>query len=447
MFDGVQRLSEAFIALYAAGNPLFQNWEAQISCCLNSQEPSIVMDFHLDDVDSVVSKGSVDTLLPELCRKMEKGLRDWTGFVRDQRSLHYYLNCYTAEQIVYLCSKLTQQNVTHIEDQVLMMLSFVKANCTALDLRRVRHTLQYELLTKSEEAIEVEHQAVVVPGSDLDQDMSSDGDSHSGLEDSAVQKFDLIWDAYMADMKNFLPHILDINGLGRLLELLAGDGSLGIIKRQLPRGLAPGNPNLIVCPHNDVLTACISIYMSSEDQPLPTYDEVLLCDPSTPYEQVEIFLQRCLLTGHKGQKIYSLLYGDLLPYDVSSKVENFFQRAKMQSRKDYQLVIICSSEREYTYIPSAFSQYRVHVIPQESLARLQHYLHRHFVVPEGRCSAAAAFKDRLCVGVVSSKRAGVGACAFPKLTVIRLEICTQINTVFLTLICSNRKIPLHQEAV
>lgn len=429
MFDGVQRLSKAFIALYSAGNPLFQNWEAQISCCLNSQEPSIVMDFNLDNVDCVVSKGSVDTLLPEFCKKMEKGLTDWTGFVREQRLRHYYLNCYTAEQIVYLCSKLPQQSVTHTEDQVLMMLSFVKSNCTASDLRQVRHKFQYELLTKPDEVIDVEHQALVVPGSDLDQDMSSEWDGCSGSEDSAVEKFDLIWDAYMADMKNYLPHILDINSLGRLLELLANaasadDGDLGIIRRQLPRGLSPGNPNLIVCPHNDILTACISIYMSNEDQPLPTYDEVLLCNPSTPYEQVEIFLRRCLSTGHKGQKIYSLLYGDLLTYDVSSKVERFFQRAKMQSRKDYNLVIICSSEREYAYLPSAFSQYRVHVIPQESLARLQHYLHRHFVVPEDCCSAAATFKDRLCVGVVSSKRAGVGTCTFPMLTVVRLEICT-----------------------
>lgn len=381
------------------------------------------MNFKLDGVDSVVSKGSLDTLLPELCRKMEKCLTDWTSFVRDQRSRHYHLNCYTAEQIVYLCSKLSQQNVTHMEeDQVLMMLSFVKANCTALGLRRVRHMLQDEL-AKPEEMIDV-----VAPGSDLYQD--SEWGSCTGLEDSAVQKFDHIWDAYMADMNKFLPHVLDINSLGRLLELLAntasaGESKLGIIKRQLPRGLAPGNPNLIICPHNDVLTACISIYMSSEDQPLPTYDEVLLCNPSTSYEQVEIFLRRCLSTGHKEQKIYSLLYGDLLTYDVSSKVENFFQKAKMQGRNDYKLVIICSSEREYAYVPSAFSQYRVHMIPQESLARLQHYLHRHLVVPEGRCSAAAVFKDRLCVGVVASKRAGVGACTFPMLTLVRLEICTQ----------------------
>ncbi|KAI9999460.1 hypothetical protein NQD34_018520 [Periophthalmus magnuspinnatus] len=46
VFDNVQRLSEAFIALYTAGNPLFRQWEAQISCCTNTNDPSIMMDFH-----------------------------------------------------------------------------------------------------------------------------------------------------------------------------------------------------------------------------------------------------------------------------------------------------------------------------------------------------------------------------------------------------------------
>ncbi|TNM97227.1 hypothetical protein fugu_015383 [Takifugu bimaculatus] len=410
VFDGVQRLCETFITLYTAGNPLVQHWEARIRCCLNSQEPSIVMDFHLDNVDSVVLEGSIDTQLTELCRKMEKGLKDWAGFVREQRLQYYYLNCYTAEQIVYLCSKLSQQNVSDVEDQVLMMLSLVKPDCTASDLRQVKHTLQYELLTKPEEENDV-----VEPENDLDP-----------CVDSAVQKFDQIWDAYMADMKNFLPHILDIKSLGRLLQLLAdkaseSDVTVGLVNRQLPKGLVPGNPNLIVCPHSDILTACLSIYMSSEDQPLPTYDEVLLCTPSTPYEQVEIFLRRCLSTGYKGQKIYSLLFGDLLTYDVSSKVEKFFQQMKMQSRKDYRLVIICSTEREHSYIPSAFSQNRVHVIPQESVERLRQYLHRHFVVPQNRSSAAAAFKDRLCVGVVSSQRAGVGKSLYIKRLYERLK--------------------------
>lgn len=384
----------------------------------------------------VIVEGTIEEQLPEFCRKVEKCLDYWMDFVEKQRSQHYYLNYYTAEQIIYLCSKLTQQNVTTVEAQALMMLSFVKPNCSASDLRQVRHALQYEILTKPEEQNEdIEHQTFVfVPRSELGHpDFTSELHTLLNLEAlNGPQKFDLIWNNYMTDMKNFLPHILDVKSLGRLLEMLANkdnesdendishDEMGNLIKRQLPKGLAPGNPNLIVCPHDEVLTSCITIYMSSEDELLPTYDEVFFCNSSTPYEQVEIFLRRCLSPGYRGQKIYSLLYADLLTYDVSTKVENFFQRMKMQSRKDYRLVIICSSEREYAYLPSAFSQYRLHMIPQESLSRIQWYLHKHFVVSESQCSAAAVFKDRLCVGVVSSRRAGVGTYIFTVLSYVNL---------------------------
>ncbi|XP_051243364.1 LOW QUALITY PROTEIN: E3 ubiquitin-protein ligase rnf213-alpha-like [Dicentrarchus labrax] len=450
VFASVQRLAEAFIALYSAGNPLFRHWEAQINCCLCSEEPSIMMDFNLGSVVSVVIvEGSIEEQLPEFCRKMEKCLDYWMDFVDKQRSQHYYLNYYTAEQIVYLCSKLTQQNVTNVEEQVLMMLSFIKPNCTASDLRQVRHELQYEILTKPEEQNEdIEFQTfVVVPrGAQGDIDFTSELALPSLVEQAnGSQKFYLIWNAYMKDMKNFLPQILDIKSLGRLLEILANkrdeseedeseedisDDNMGShINRQLPKGLVTGNPNLIVCPHDDVLTCCISIYMSSENETLPTYDEVLLCNSSTPYEQVELFLRRCLSTGYRGQKIYSLLYGDLLTYDVSSKVENFFQRMKMQSRKDYRLVVICSSEREHAYLPSVFSQYRLHMIPLESLTRIQWYLHNHFVVPADQCSAAAVFKDRLCVGVVSSKRAGVGKSLYIKRLYEKLKRSTKKSSM------------------
>ncbi|XP_071329691.1 E3 ubiquitin-protein ligase rnf213-alpha [Trachinotus anak] len=446
VFASVQRLAEAFIALYTAGNPLFRYWEAQINCCLSSNEPSIMMDFNLGNVVSaVIVEGNIEEQLPELCRKMEKCLGYWMDFVNKQRSQHYYLNYYTAEQIVYLCSKLTQQNVTNVEEQVLMMLSFIKPNCTALDLRQVWHELQYEILNGPQEQNEdIEFQTFVeVPRRELgDPDFTSDLDplpSHVE-QTTGSQKFDVIWNTYMKDMKNFLLNMLDIKSLGRLLEILANredereedisdDNTGNYIRRQLPNGMVTGNPNLIVCPHDEVLTSCISIYMNSEAETLPTYDEVLLCNSSTPYEQVELFLRRCLSTGYRGQKIYSLLYGDLLTYDVSSKLENFFQRMKMQSRKDYRLVIICSSEREHAYLPSAFSQYRLHMVPQEPLARIQGYLHKHYVVPADQCSAAAAFKDRVCVGVVSSKRAGVGKSLYIKRLYEKLKHLTKKPSV------------------
>uniref|UniRef100_A0A674BCY9 RING-type E3 ubiquitin transferase n=1 Tax=Salmo trutta TaxID=8032 RepID=A0A674BCY9_SALTR len=405
VFASVQRLAVAFIALFTAGNPLFRNWKANINCNSLSEEADIIMDFNLGSVVSMITvEGNIVNQLPELCRKLEKCLKYWNDFMDKQRSHHYYLNYYNAEQIVYLCSKLTQQNVADFEDQVLMMLSFVKPNCTASDLRQSLHAERSpDFMVK------------LIPLSDnlpslIEQEIGSG-------------KVNLIWNAYMRDMKNFLPDTLDVRSFGRFLEILANKKEYKYlpkkwnkktIQRDLPKGLAIGSPNLIVCPHDEILASCISVYMSSECQPLPTYDEVILCNSTTPFEQVELFLRRCLTPGYRGQKIYTMLYGDQLSYEVSSKTERFFKSITMQCRKDYRLVIICSSDREHTYLPSAFSQYRLHMVPQEPLIMIQRYLNRHYTVPADQTSAAAVFKDRQFVGVVSSERAGVGKSLYIK---------------------------------
>nr|XP_057905202.1 E3 ubiquitin-protein ligase rnf213-alpha isoform X2 [Doryrhamphus excisus] len=424
IFAGVQRLAEAFIALYTAGNPLFRQWQAEIHCC-SIEKHSIVMDFNQGDVfNRVTVEGRVEERLPELCREMEKCLELWLDFVDEQRSRHYYLNYFTAEQIVYLSNNLSHQHVDSVEDQVLMMLSFIKPTCKASDIQVVWQKFENETLPKArEQNEEVDFQTSAVVGiSDLHRE-SRELDSVSDLEEQmkGLHSIDQIWNIYMKDLRHVLPNVLDLKSLGRLLEILAdleddGCGRIfdNFITRRSPTCLADGNPSLIICPHEEVLTSCISIYMASEDEALPTYDEVLLCDSSTTYEQVEIFLRRCLMAGSRDKKIYCLLYGDLLAYDVSSKVEKFFQRKKVQSTKDYRLVILCSSEREHAYLPSAFSQYRLHIVPQKPLASIQAYLHRHYAVPAEQPSAAAVFKDGLCVGTVSSERAGVGKSLYIK---------------------------------
>ncbi|KAM6957229.1 E3 ubiquitin-protein ligase rnf213-alpha-like [Aplochiton taeniatus] len=423
-FANVQRLAVAFIALYTAGNPLFRHWEVNIKCCPKNKEPSITMDFNLGSVVSVIMvEGNIAEQLPELCRKMEKCLQFWMDFVDKQRSDHYYLNYYTAEQMVYLCSQLTQQNVQHLKDQVFMMLSFVKPDCTASDLRQAWHFLQYKMLNKPPDQNE---DIAFQTFSEVIGSVISNADG--------PQTFDLMWNAYMNDMKTFLPDTLDVRSLGRLLEILAKaeekteediSDNMGYIQRWMPEGLNTGKPNLIICPQDDVLTSCITIYMSSIDELLPTFDEVLLCNSSTPYEQVELFLRRCLTIGYGGEKIYTLLYGDQLNYEVSSKVESFFERMKMHSRHDYRLVMICSSEKEHAYLPSAFSQYRLHMVPQEPLSRIQMYLSRHYKVRAEENSAAAVFKDRMCLGVVSSKRAGVGKSLYIQRLYQKLENSTK----------------------
>ncbi|XP_051570261.1 E3 ubiquitin-protein ligase rnf213-alpha isoform X1 [Myxocyprinus asiaticus] len=443
VFASVQRLASAFMDLFAAGNPLFRHWQANINC--NSNEACIIMDFNLGSVVSVIMvEGDVTEQLPEVCKKMERCLCFWKDFMNKQRSRHYYLNYFTAEQVVYLCSQLTQTNVTNMKDQVHMMLSFVKPNCSPSDLRQAWHRLQYEAIKKGpEQNDDLDFQTfVIVPCivenyMHVDEPCPSFDDFASQLgQASGSEKLDVVWNAYMRDMKNFLPDSLDVASLGYLLEILAtspseyeGD-SLKVtgtrnIQRELPNGLASGRPNLIICPSEEMLTSCISIYMSSKDEPLPTYDEVLLCSASTPYEEVELFFRRCLTAGYKGKKIYTMLYVDQLTYEVSYKVEQFFQHQKALCRNDYRLVLVCSSNKEHAYLPSAFSQFRLHLVPKEPLSSIQQYLVRHFTVPDDVSSAAAVFKDRQFVGVVSSERSGVGKSLYIKRMYEKLKTMTK----------------------
>ncbi|NWH75948.1 RN213 ligase, partial [Piaya cayana] len=147
--------------------------------------------------------------------------------------------------------------------------------------------------------------------------------------------------------------------------------------------------------------------MNSPKQPLPTFDEVLLCTPQTTAEQVELFFRRCFIPCSGGEKIYTMLYADELSYDVSCRAEELFQHLQLYS-KTYRLIILCDCEKEHNYIPSVFSQYKVHMIPQRPLAEIQEYLQHHYRVLEPSSSAASVFKDNVCVAIVSSNRAGVG---------------------------------------
>ncbi|XP_076122057.1 E3 ubiquitin-protein ligase rnf213-alpha-like isoform X3 [Alosa pseudoharengus] len=432
VFASVQRLAVAFIDLYAAGNPLFRQWQANINC--KAEQAGVIIDFGLGSaVSMIIVEGSPVEQLPELCKRMETCLSFWKDFMDKQRSQYYYLNYFTAEQIVYLCSKLTQKSITKPDQQTLMMLSFIKSDSNLSNLREAWHSLQYHLLTESpEKNNDIEFQTFIeVPtsqeiGKPLEAELDSNFDSVFRKMETVQGpgQLDLIWNAYMRDMNAFLPDSLDVGRLGKLLEILAnqvdedsGDEEImicekrkGAIQRELPQGLVAGRPNLIVCPAAEILTSCISIYMASQSEALPTYDEVLLCNPETPYEQVELFLRRCLMakSDFDTKKIYTMLYVDQLPYEASYKVEQFFHKQKMQSSDDYRLVLICSADREHTYIPSAFSQYRLHMVPQEHLGDIQEYLTSHYRVPSEQSSAAAVFKKGLRVGLVTSKRAGVG---------------------------------------
>ncbi|XP_048410924.2 E3 ubiquitin-protein ligase rnf213-alpha-like isoform X2 [Stegostoma tigrinum] len=402
VFASVQRLATSFISLYLAGNMLFRNWTAEVHCS-RKNEACMIINFNLDNVSEIKADGNVTEQLPILCKKMEAYLEKWKKYMNQQRSQYYYLNFYTAEQIVYLCTKLFDQNCTSLH--ALMMLSFIKPDCTAEDVRIALKKLPAE-------SGNTRIQLLAGDNSDNETLMKT----KAGIQDIAEErdmeeKLDLLWEHYMKNMSYFLSNSLDISTLGKLLHIVADTKQT--VTRVLPPGFQESRPNLVVCPHSELLTSALSIYMYSSDQPLPTYDEVLLCTAETTYEQVELFMRRCL-TGCEYSKIYALLYAEELTYDISVRCEELFKSLELESHSHYKMLILCSCEREHCYIPSAFSQYKVHVVPHEPLEKIQIYLNDHYRIAVNVSSAASVFKDRMFVRIISSMRAGVGKSLYVK---------------------------------
>lgn len=361
------------------------------------------MDFSLGPIPVLEAQGNTAAVLPRLCKTMEGFLESWKSFMYEKRLRHFYLNYYTAEQLVYLCMELGQGKLSH---NALMMLSFLKHDCTEMDVLRASRN---KVPPSSRNAIS-DFRVMLDGGKDL------------------TAQLEHLWECYMSNMGSFLPNCLDIDTLGEWLKNLAS-WERKQVTRDFPQDLLRvGQPNLITCPRSEVLTSALAIYMNSPSQPLPTFDEVLLCTPQTTAEQVGLFLRRCLILCSGGEKIYTMLYADELSYDVSCRAEELFQRLQHYN-STYRLIILCNCEREHSYIPSVFSQYKVPLIPQRQLLEIQQYLQHHYRVAQPSVSAASVFKDNMCVGIVSSKRAGVGKMSHVKRGLLGVDNQSSVHHV------------------
>nr|XP_045015373.1 E3 ubiquitin-protein ligase RNF213 [Jaculus jaculus] len=385
VFCSVQRLVQAFISLHCAGNMLFRSWTTEVYCCPR-WSISIRMDFGLELVSQLTGGGDVIQLLGDVCKQMEHFLDQWKEVVAQKRAEHFYLNFYSAEQLVYLSKELTRLNPSQA---ALTMLSFIKGHCSPRDVSEA--TRLYDSKADSHHVRKARELAKLIPS-----------------KTSMVSKLQELMELSMVCVSALLPGCLDLDALGHCLAHLAQLGGPPV-ERPLPRGLQVGQPNLVLCGHSEVLPATLAIYLQAPHQPLPSFDEVLLCTPETTFEEVALLLHRCLTPGSRDRKVYSLLFADQLSYEVGYQAEKLFQNLCTQHhREDYQLVIVCDAAREHCYLPSTFSQHKALLVPQAPLPVLQDYLEHHYKVPEQTLSAAAVFRDRMCVGVVTSERAGVG---------------------------------------
>ncbi|XP_077330450.1 E3 ubiquitin-protein ligase RNF213-like isoform X3 [Lithobates pipiens] len=393
VFSKVQRVTGLFIDLYVAGNMLFRTWEVKIYCS-DESSVGINMKFGVDGIDELEEHGILTDLLPDISNTIERLLEEWLDFVKNKRSQLYYLNYYTAEQLVYLCQQYQKRDIS---EEALLMLSFIKPIISNIDIINSGYSQDTNSLNETSWV-----QPDIMKFSNEFQDCTT-----------VVDKLELIWKFYMNYTSSLFPECLDLDTLGKSLAALATLDQ-ETVKRELHPSLEPNKPNLILCSASEMWSSAIAVYMVTSDQPQPSYDEVLLCKPCTTFEEVALFLRRCMTPGYNGNKIYSLIYADQLSYDVAYKSEQLFQQLQSQGMKSYNLVIICNSDREHCYIPSVFSQFKVHVIPQRPLKEIQHYVFTHFKVDPKVVTAASVFKDRMSAGIVSSKRAGVGKSLYVK---------------------------------
>ncbi|XP_063350782.1 E3 ubiquitin-protein ligase rnf213-alpha-like [Pelmatolapia mariae] len=436
VFENIQRLAKAFVDLYAAGNPLFRCWEIKIFT--THSNPYITMEIKFcKTLCGFQVNGSLVEQLTSLSKNMETFLHDWRTFMDSQRNDNYYLNYFTAEQIFYLCSVVTPANMNaEIDDKALMMLSFIKPNCTTSDVWGTWKRFLNHYKPGKKDSEHSEPSSPSVSHFAYDSDSPDEADKPVGLKE-----LEKLWNGYMKNNEIFFHDLLDIKSLGGLLQMMTENPNQNeledepvlsetkdhSLRREFPKGLKSKQPNLIICQHDEILTSSICLYMTSDFEPLPTYDEVLLCTPSTSYEQVELFLRRCLTSGDTGQKIYTMLWADQLSYDVSCAMEKCFH--KLHSLEtDYRLVIFCSSDREHTYIPNAFSQYKTDFVPQEPLKRIQQYLSQHYIVTSDYKNAM--FKGGHYMGIVASSRAGVGKSLYVQRLYEKLDKCVEQGSAF-----------------
>ncbi|XP_056183966.1 E3 ubiquitin-protein ligase rnf213-alpha-like isoform X3 [Falco biarmicus] len=142
ILEKVQMVAKLYLHLLRAGNILFIDWKADIYC--NPQHKvQVYTEFRITGT-LVQSTRPVLEELDGLCKAMEYCLVEWKKYLETQRDTYYHLNLFTSPQLFYLCGQLAKAHNSVIEPQVLNMLSVVKRDIEAEDIRKA---LEQALMT------------------------------------------------------------------------------------------------------------------------------------------------------------------------------------------------------------------------------------------------------------------------------------------------------------
>ncbi|XP_019863183.1 PREDICTED: E3 ubiquitin-protein ligase RNF213-like, partial [Amphimedon queenslandica] len=205
---------------------------------------------------------------------------------------------------------------------------------------------------------------------------------------------------------------LTILALGTTLQQLSLSNKPTVgLQRKFPEGLKYGEPNLLVTPPDKVFKTVLSLYMESKDLPMPTYEEVLICNENTTEEEVTLLWKRAM--GDPNHfRIFCLVHAELLSYQVCDKALKSLTECSY-AKNDYRLVIVCSDEDlDKFHMISKLQLFKQQLEAFHCDDDYKQYLKSHFVqnpnILGRRALASTIDRENSCVRVVTSDRTGMG---------------------------------------
>ena len=250
-------------------------------------------------------------ILEELNAYLTKELKEWEDSLKKARQEHFFLNYYWSDQLSVLYNFITNPDRSQINfENVLTLIHFVDP---AIKEERVHGMFQY-----------TDHR-----------------------EDTPNEILSVIGNALadiFAGTRPILRNMLDDKiPLDSTASVRKGELYVAVIDEQ-----SPFSPNVI-----------LSLYENTTNG-YPEPYQVIFCGPQTAWEEIQIFLRRCLgqTTYLPRESLFCLANVELLANEVQFELIDFIKRQEADDNDlDYQLAIICRGGRHH-YIVEEFSKFQ-----------------------------------------------------------------------------------------
>jgi hypothetical protein len=104
------------------------------------------------------------------------------------------------------------------------------------------------------------------------------------------EQFEAVWTQFMGKVESLeMKDFLCFQSLAKCLEDLSS-AHASHPKRKIFSQVRQGCPNLVVCPEAEIYDLALSFYINDAEKPLPSLDEVLICQKETPLESIALVL-------------------------------------------------------------------------------------------------------------------------------------------------------------